>query len=309
MPDLGIDTEGFAVWLSANLLLLVVLLVGALIVLRVGRGMIRRLLHRTLLRGALQAGIPPELAEPEVEKRSKTLETLMVTILRWIVIAVVILILLAVFDLVGVIAALGLVLAALAFAGQDVIRDYLNGMLIILENQFAEGDVVRIAGVSGTVEVVSLRRTQLRDLDGAVHIVPNGEIRVASNLTRLHAGINLDVSVAYGTDVDRAMVVINDVGSAMAADPDWTSRILEAPASLRVNELGDSGVDIKVTGRVLPGEQWAATGELRRRILIAFAEEGIEIPFPHRVVISRTDAGDAAIAAGLVGDEAGSSGD
>ncbi len=309
MPDLGFDTEGFAAWLSANVILLVVLLIGALIVMRVGRGIISRLLQRTLMRSALQAGIPPELAELEVAKRTKTLETLMVTILRWVVIATVILILLVVFDLGGVVAGLGLIIAALAFAGQDVIRDYLNGMLIVLENQFAEGDVVRVAGVSGTVELVSLRRTQLRDLDGVVHNVPNGEIRVASNLTRVHAGINLDVSVAYGTDVDQAMAVIDAVGAGMAADPDWSMRILVAPASLRVNALGDSGVDIKVTGRVRAGEQWAATGELRRRILVAFAEQGIEIPFPHRVVISRTDAGDAAIAAGLIGDEAESSGD
>lgn len=309
MPDFSFDSEGLARWLSSNLLLLVVLLIGGLIVLRIGRGLISRILHRTLLRNALQAGMPPDLAEGEVAKRGKTLETLLFTILRWVVVAVVVLILLVVFDLVGVVAALGLVFAAIAFAGQDVIRDYLNGMLIVLENQFGEGDVVRIAGVSGTVELVSLRRTQLRDLDGVVHIVPNGEIRVASNLTRVHAGINLDVSVAYGTDVDRAMAVIDAAGAGLAADPDWTQRILVAPASLRVNDLGDSGVTIKVTGQVRAGEQWAATGELRRRILIAFAEQGIEIPFPHRVVISRADTSEASIAAGLVGDDAGSSGD
>jgi len=309
MPDLGFDSEGLASWLSSNLLLLVVLLIGGLIVLRVGRGLISRILHRTLMHNAAQEGLPADLAEAEVAKRARTLETLLFALLRGVVVAIVVLILLALLDLTEVIAALGLVFAAIAFAGQDVIRDYINGMLIIIENQFGEGDTVRIGGVSGTVELVTLRRTQLRDLDGAVHHVPNGDIDVASNLTRVHAGINLDVPVVYGTDVDRAMAVLNGVGAGMAADPAWADRILQAPAALRVNALGDAGVQIKVTGQVRAGEQWAATGELRRRILIAFAEQGVEIPFSQRLVLAGTAGPGSSGTAGLVGDDAGSSGD
>lgn len=309
MPDFSLDTEGLATWLSDNLLLLVVVLVGALVVLRVGRGLISRVLHRTLLHNALQEGIPADLAEAEVAKRARTLETLLFTILRWVVVAIVALILLALLGLAEVVAALGLVFAAIAFAGQNVIRDYINGMLIVLENWYGEGDVVRIAGASGTVELITLRRTQLRDLDGAVHQVPNGSIDVASNLTRVHAGINLDVPVVYGTDVDGAMAVLNTVGADMAADPEWADRILQAPAALRVNALGDAGVQIKVTGQVRAGEQWAATGELRRRILIAFAEQGIEIPFSQQLVVARTAGPAAPGTTGLAGDDAGSSGD
>ena len=294
MPDLTPQTEGLVSWFASYGLLLLLVLGGALLVLRLGRGFIHRFLQRSLTRTALQSGVPEELAGAEAAKRATTLEGLMLSILRLAVLATVALVLLAVFDLLPVVAALGLVGAAFAFAGQDIIRDYLNGMLIVLESQFAAGDVVRIGGVSGTVEQVGLRRTELRDLSGVVHIVPNGEIRVASNLTRVHAGVNLDVSVAYGTDVDRAMAVIDAIGLAMKSDEAWADRILEPPAALRVNELGDSGVDIKVVGRVRAGDQWAATGELRRRILIAFAREDIEIPFPHRVVISRTEESAAA---------------
>jgi moderate conductance mechanosensitive channel len=298
MPDVTPQVQGFLSWLAANGVVILVAVVAGFVVLRLGRGYIHRFLERTLTRAALQAGIPPTLAEAEAAKRAATLEGLLYSVLRLAVIATIVLVVLAVLDLFSVIAALGLVGAAIAFAGQDVIRDYINGVLIVLENQFGAGDVVRVGGVSGTVELLGLRRTELRDLDGVVHIIPNGEIRVASNMTRIHAGINLDVSVAYGTDVDRAMAVIDAIGVEMAADEAWMERILETPVSLRVNDLGDSGVDIKVVGRVRAGDQWAATGELRRRILIAFARDGIEIPFPHRVVISRTEGETSAVAAG-----------
>ncbi len=296
MPDVTPQIEEMLRWFAANAAVLLLAVVVGLIVLRLGRGFIHRALERTLLRSAIKAGLPPDLAEAEAAKRARTLEGLLNSLLRLAVIGILVLVVLAVLDLLSIIAALGLIGAAIAFAGQDIIRDYLNGALIVLENQFAEGDIVRIGGVSGTVEDLGLRRTELRDLSGTVHIVPNGEIRVASNLTRIYAGINLDVSVAYGTDTDQAMAVIDAIGLEMASDEVWKDRILDAPASLRVDLLGDSGVDIKVVGRVRAGDQWAATGELRRRILRGFATAGIEIPFPHRVVISRTEDPDGTVA-------------
>jgi small-conductance mechanosensitive channel len=309
MPDVSPQLDDLVQWLGANAIALLIIVVGAFVILRLGRGVIHRMLERSLRRSALAAGVIPEaLIDAEVTKRATTLEGLLYSLLRLAVIGVVILVVLAMFDLFSIIAALGLIGAAIAFAGQDIIRDYLNGALIVLENQFAEGDVIRVGGstgVSGTVEELALRRTELRDLSGVVHIVPNGEIRIASNMTRIHAGINLDVSVAYGTDMDRAMAVIDDIGRAMAEDEVWADRVLEAPASLRVNDLGDSGVDIKVVGRVRAGDQWAATGELRRRILLGFAEHGIEIPFPHRVVISRTAEQDVALAEAATAAEPG----
>ena len=151
----------------------------------------------------------------------------------------------------------------------------------LLENQYRVGDVARVADIAGIVEQVNLRKTVLRDLDGIVHHVPNGEIKVASNYTRHFARVNLDISVSYGTDLDHAIRVINQVGEELAADENWGQQIKSMPQVLRVNKLGDSGIDIKIVGDVKPMQHWAVMGELRKRIKKAFDEEGIEIPWPH----------------------------
>ncbi|HYH92762.1 MAG TPA: mechanosensitive ion channel domain-containing protein, partial [Candidatus Saccharimonadales bacterium] len=170
---------------------------------------------------------------------------------------------------------------------QTLVRDYLNGALILIENQFAKGDVVRLGGVAGTVEDFNLRRTTIRDMDGVVHTVPNGEIKVASNLTRVWARINQDVTVVYGTDIDRAITVVDEVGTAMTADPVWKRRILEAPRVERVEALGEYGVTLKILGSVRASEQWAASGEYRKRLLAALQANDIEIPRPQRVVLAQ----------------------
>ncbi|HEY5628800.1 MAG TPA: mechanosensitive ion channel family protein, partial [Candidatus Limnocylindrales bacterium] len=184
------------------------------------------------------------------------------------------------------IAGLGIVGIAVGFGAQSLVKDYFNGALILLENQYSKGDVVTIADTTGTVEDFSLRRTTLRDLDGVVHSVPNGQVTVASNRTRTWARINQDVTVAYGTDLEKATLVIDDVGRDMAADPVWRRRVLEAPHVERIEALGEYGVTIKILGLVRAPEKWAAGGELRKRLLTAFAANGIEIPRPQRVVLA-----------------------
>ena len=145
--------------------------------------------------------------------------------------------------------------------------------------------------MSGTVEDFSLRRTTLRDLDGAVHSVPNGEIQVATNLTRVWARINQDVVVAYGTDIEQATTVVDEVGQAMAADPAWKRRVLEPPKVDRIAALGEYGITLKILGTVRAPDQWAAAGELRKRLLEAFREHDIEIPRPQRMVLAREQGG------------------
>jgi moderate conductance mechanosensitive channel len=145
------------------------------------------------------------------------------------------------------------------------------------------------------VEDFSLRRTTLRDLDGTVHTVPNGQITVASNLTRVWARVNLDIPVAYDTDLDVATRLINQVGEELHGDPEWRGRLLEAPSVVRVGHFGDTGVSLKVLGQVPAAEQWAVAGELRKRILAAFAQRGIKIPTAPRVMV--TGAGAASVAA------------
>ncbi|MDH5781695.1 MAG: mechanosensitive ion channel family protein, partial [Dehalococcoidia bacterium] len=183
-----------------------------------------------------------------------------------------------------VLAGFGIAGIAIGFGAQYLIRDLIAGTFIILENQYRVGDVARVADITGLVEEVTLRKTVLRDLDGIVHHVPNGEIRAASNFTRHFARVNLDVSVAYGTDLDHAISVVNRLGKELAEDEKWRKVIKSPPQVLRVNKLGDSGIDIKILGDVKPMEQWAVMGELRLRIKKAFDAEGIEIPWPHTKV-------------------------
>ncbi|MDQ1324356.1 MAG: hypothetical protein QG587_1692, partial [Chloroflexota bacterium] len=225
----------------------------------------------------------------EVKKRMDTLESLGATVVRLFVIVIAGVMILGELNLnIGpAVAGLGVVGIAVGFGTQSIVRDYFTGALILIENQFSTGDVVSIAGVSGTVEDFSLRRTTLRDLDGVVHTVPNGEIKVASNRTRVWRRINLDVTIAYGTDVERATQVVDDVGREMALDPEWRRRVMEPPHVERVEALGEYGITIKILGLVRATEQWAASGELRKRLLAAFATHGIEIPRPQRVVLAR----------------------
>jgi small conductance mechanosensitive channel len=252
---------------------------------------VRHLLERR----ALSEG---QLTADDLERRVKTLQRLAVRIASALIGLIALLMILDQFGIsIGpAIAGLGVIGIAVGFGAQTLIRDWLAGVFIILENQYSAGDVVRISGVDGVVEDISLRRTTLRDLDGTVHTVPNGSIVVASNMTRGWARVNLDISVAYDTDIDRATAIIDGVGRSLTEDPVWRERVIEAPSVMRVNALGDSAVTLKVLGQVRPAEQWAVAGELRKRILAAFAEAGIEIPFPHRVMVTR-EAGIVASAA------------
>jgi len=180
-----------------------------------------------------------------------------------------------------ILAGFGIAGIAVGFGAQYLIRDLIAGIFILMENQYRVGDVAKVADIAGLVEEVNLRKTVLRDLDGIVHHVPNGEIKVASNFSRHFARINFDISVSYGTDLDEAIKVINRVCMELASDKDWADVFKTTPQVLRVNKLGDSGIDIKILGDVKPLEQWRITGELRLRLKKAFDEAGIEIPWPH----------------------------
>lgn len=221
-----------------------------------------------------------------LEKRKDTIVGVFKGIGKVLIIVVVVLLILSEVGIaIGpLLAGIGIIGVAVGFGGQYLVRDMIAGIFITSENQYRVGDVVKIAGVIGTVEEISLRKTVLRDLDAIVHHIPNGEISVASNYTRSFARINLNIPVAYDTDLDYAMGVINRVCDEMTAEDGWKSKIINKPQVLRVDNLGDSGIDIKILGDVKPGEQWAAMGELRLRLKKAFDDEGIEIPWPHTKV-------------------------
>jgi small conductance mechanosensitive channel len=278
MPELSWATV--VSWLITHgIPILIIMVVGAVLWF-----VLNRFLPRIVRRVVAQTGYKE--SKEELEKRTNTLLSIFKGMARVIIIIVVIIMVL---DEVGVpiapvLAGFGIVGVAVGFGAQYLIRDLIAGIFIILENQYRVGDVVKVADIVGLVENITLRKTVLRDLDGIVHHVPNGEIKTASNYTRHFSRVNLNISVGYGTDLDQAISVINRVGKELAEDEKWRKVIKSPPQALRVDNLGDSGIDIKILGDVKPMEQWAVMGELRLRLKKAFDAEGIEIPWPHTKV-------------------------
>jgi len=186
---------------------------------------------------------------------------------------------------------------AIGFAAQNSIRDYIGGFVIMLEDHYNVGDVVKVANITGEVEELGLRRTVLRDLKGVLHVVPNGEIRVASNYTRSISRAFFEVSVAYKEDLDRVMNLVRKTWEEMAKDPQWGEKLISAtPWLLRVEEFGGSGITIRAVGDTRPMAQWDVMGELRRRIKRVFDEEGVEIPWPHIKLYMGQEKGDGGLA-------------
>ncbi len=183
-----------------------------------------------------------------------------------------------------ILAGAGIAGLALGFGGQYLIKDIITGLFLILENQYRIGDVVKIDGTGGLVQDISLRKTTLRDLDGIVHHIPHGTITLVSNLSKDFARVNLDIGIAYNTNLEKLIEVIDRTGNELAEDPLFKDSIISPPKFLRVNEFADSAIMVKILGETIPLKQWEIAGEYRKRLKIAFDKEGIEIPFPQRVI-------------------------
>lgn len=224
--------------------------------------------------------------ETAIAKRSRTISFVITNTLGFVIGIVILFTILAELGInIGpALASLGILGLAVSFGAQSLIKDLINGLFILLENQFGIGDVVRVGGIAGLVEEVNLRRTILRDLDGVVHYIPNSEIGIASNFTKEYSRVNMNISVGYGEDLDRVINVINRVCEQMAHEDAWKEKIIKTPQVLRVDALGDSGIEIKILGDTKPIMQWEIMGELRKRIKQEFDKEGIEIPWPHMKV-------------------------
>jgi small conductance mechanosensitive channel len=192
-------------------------------------------------------------------------------------------------DITPIIAGAGVVGLAIGFGAQSLIRDVIAGFFIILEGQFAVGDVIKTGEVSGQVERLNLRLTVLRDLDGAVHFVPNSELKIVSNLTKEWSRVSLEIGVAYREDIERVVAVLERVGEELAQDARVGPLILAPLEVLGVEAFGESQITMKILLKTLPLKQWEVARELRKRIKIAFDKEGIEIPYPHRVHLTRIE--------------------
>ncbi|HVM03752.1 MAG TPA: mechanosensitive ion channel family protein [Acidimicrobiales bacterium] len=204
-------------------------------------------------------------------------------------------------DLGPLVAGAGIVGIALGFGAQNLVRDFLSGIFMLIEDQYGVGDVIDVGPASGTVEGLSLRTTRLRDVEGNVWHVPNGEIARVANKSQDWSRALLDVQVAYATGTYRAAEVIERVARETWEDPHWSESILAEPEVWGVEALGADGVVIRLVVKTQPLAQWRVARELRARIKRAFDDAGIEIPFPQRTVWFRSggpDAREAATAGG-----------
>lgn len=181
-------------------------------------------------------------------------------------------------------AGVGVAGLAVSFGAQSLVKDVISGFFILLENQFSVGDIVEINGKSGVVERITMRVVALRDVEGVLHIIPNGAVNMVSNKTRGWARALLDIGVAYEENVDDVIRVMRDVGRQLWDDAEWRTKLAEEPVVWGVQALADSSVNIRIVANCQPGRQFEVGREIRRRIKNRFDAEGITIPFPQRTL-------------------------
>jgi len=276
---IGQVVVGVLYWVAHTGLRIAITLLAAELVIRMVHRMLGRIIHR-----AVNPKRFPN--KKDREQREKTLLTLLSPAVRvaiWVAAIIVILTQLGV-NLTALAAGAGFFGLVVGIGAQSFITDTVSGFFIILENQFRIGDIVSINNVSGKVEDITMRTTILRDLDGQVHYIENGEIKLATNMTMQFAKINMDVGVSYDSDIDKVERVMNDVGKELAEDENWETYFIEPIQFARIENFSDSSIVVKVLGEVKPGKQWKVAGEYRRRLKKAFDTNNIEIPLPQRVV-------------------------
>jgi len=270
-------------WLRTSGLRLLLIAAASILLVRLLSSLVDRILHLM----ANGSGVTIS----EAEKRARTMASLLRTVGTAFIIVVAVLMALREIglDITPLLAGAGVAGLAIGFGAQSLIKDVIAGFFILMEDQFRVGDVIQAAGVSGQVERMSLRTTIVRDLQGTVHFIPNGEIKVASNLTKEWSRAVLEVGIDYQEDLDRTLHVLAEVGRELAADASFGPMVLEPPQVLGVESLGESQVTLRLLLKTLPSKQWDVARELRRRIKNRFDREKIAIPYPHRVVITRAE--------------------
>lgn len=270
-------------WLSTSGIKIAVILVVAWISLRILHSVIHRAVKQTVTHTYHIRG------EDAIDKRVNTIHKVLYSLLHSVVWLVVLLIILSEFNVnIGpFLAAAGVAGLAIGFGAQYLIRDLIAGIFIIMEDQYRQGDVVKVGGIAGLVEEITLRTTTLRDLDGTEHHVPNGEITTTSNFTKLYARAHLNIGIAYESNLEKAMDILNRIGKEMANDEKWKAEIIKPIEVLGVEDFADSAVIIKVLGDTKPIKQWDVMREYRKRVKLVFDKEGIEIPYPHRTIIQK----------------------
>jgi len=191
-------------------------------------------------------------------------------------------------DIAPLIAGASVIGVAVGLGAQTLIRDIIGGFFILLEDQFAVGDAIQVGNIGGGVEKMTLRATFLRDLEGTLHVVPNGEMRIVSNRTKDWSRAVVDLGVAYEEDIGRVVAALGEIGHDFYKDEEFAPLLLEEPAVTGVEALGDWAVTVRIMVKTKPGKQWDVARELRRRIKETFEQEGIEMPYPRQEVLMRS---------------------
>ena len=282
--DLQNFIQSIIPWFYSSGIKIIGVLVIAFLADRVGRFFIDK---------SIRELVKPDMAVPDYrdaeKKREDTLIKIFNNILRILILVVVVLTILPQVgvNITGLLAGAGVMGIAIGLGARSLIQDFLAGIFIILENEYRIGDVVCLDDTCGLVQDITLRKTVLRNLDGAAHHISNGSIKKASNLSKDFARVNLDIGIAYSSNLEKVIEVVNRVGKELTEDPEWKDDILKPPQFNRVNDFADSAIIIKILGETKPLKQWAVAGELRKRLKIAFDKENIEIPFPQVSVWTR----------------------
>lgn len=229
--------------------------------------------------------LTPETSE-RLQLRISTFSgvTKSITIIIWVGAGILMSLIALGINIVPLLAGAGLIGVAVSLASQNLIKDAINGFLIILEDQYALGDVITVGNVGGLVENLNLRMTQIRDSEGRLITIPNSEIKVVANLSSRWSRADLTIPVSYQTDIDEALKLIENVAIQMNQEPQWKRQIIETPSILGIDNFGDRGMMIRVWIKTQPLKQWDVAREYRRRLKIAFDEVGINIPVPQQSI-------------------------
>src|SRR6056297_932551 len=274
--------QQFVDWIIGQGPSILILFVVLFITLKFLSILIRRL-NKILINRATKS---ESLDTQEASKRINTLLAILKGIGKVIVWAIFLMILFKKFgiDIGPILAGAGILGLAVGFGAQELVRDFISGFFILLENQVRAGDVAIINGTGGLVEKIELRTITLRDFSGVVHVLQNGKINTISNMTKEWSAMVFDIGVAYKENVDDVIKVMQEVGEKMLTDPEYKEKIKEPLEIFGLDKFDDSAIVIKARLKTVPGDQWTLGREYRKRLKKAFDEKGIEIPFPHTTV-------------------------
>jgi small conductance mechanosensitive channel len=240
---------------------------------------------------AIARGILLREREPgrEIAQKAKTLSQVVDTTGRIFIFVVFVLTILSLLgrDITPLLASAGIAGIAIGFGAQNIVKDWLGGFFILLENQYSVDDVIKVGDQTGVVEKLDLRKTVLRNTEGAAIVIPNGEVRVVTNLTKEWSRVVMDVGIPYEEDIERAIEVLRGIGEEVADDPELGKLVLERPEVLGVEALGEQKVTIRLWVKTLPSKQWTVARGLRVLVKRRFDEAGIGIPYPHQVTIAK----------------------